>query len=374
MKFFTSLLVLIAFWLGTDSAGARPEYAKKELKPCSYCHVSGTPGIRDAKTGQVTPATRNERGRWYGSHGLSFEGYKPAPAAKQALPHFRPLWRTSLKEAVRKAALADLAGDGKPRLITLNEDGQKAGSALLIVFKWNGKGWDEEARTVYAGKAARMFVGNVTGSGRNAIVTGDSVFTYEGAKLILHPLNRPFDLIGGVRLKDGSARLLTATARNELKTYQVQLNASGASMADAGGMEALPQEQLQWYDLHVTPELEAMLGKEAEGGLVALWKLPEANQTIFYRIRTNPNYEVGSETAGSRKPKYTLKGEAFHLVFGFLDGAELWASPPMASMPSDVTVFPGKGEFSPGFLVLEKESGSSKTCALTFYALEMVRQ
>ena len=148
------------------------------------------------------------------------------------------------------------------------------------------------------------------------------------------------------------------------------LRNEGGSLSESTPLEGLPQEKIAWYDLHVTPELETLVGKEGEGGLLALWKLPETNQAIFYRIRINPDYDVAFESLTSRKLKYTLKGQSYHLVYGFLDGSELWASPPMVALPADVSVFIGKGEFASGFLVLEKEAGADKTCPLTFYALD----
>ncbi|MBC7526895.1 MAG: hypothetical protein H7308_05035 [Chthonomonadaceae bacterium] len=370
MKRNALFLTFIALCAMLSPAFARPEYAKKELKPCSYCHVNASPNLKDMKTGVVYATTRNERGTWYETHDHTFDGYRATVAAKQTLPSFHALWRTSLKDSPRKAALADLSGDGKPRLVTLNEDGEKKGNAKIFLYKWNGKGWDEETNLSYVGRSDRMFVGNLVGNGRPVIATADSIVSLENGKLVQRPLTKSMNLVGAVRLKDNTERIMLAGQDNTLKTYSIVIREGGGSLSASTPLEGLSQEKIAWYDLHVTPELEAVVGKEGEGGLLALWKLPETNQAIFYRIRTNPDYDVAFESLTSRKLKYTLKGQAYHLVYGFLDGAELWASPPMVALPSDVSVYIGKGEFASGFLVLEKEAGADKTCPLTFYALD----
>ncbi len=47
-------------------ANAKPEYAKKEGKPCTFCHVKM--GSKDL----------NDAGKYYKEHNHSLEGYKPA--------------------------------------------------------------------------------------------------------------------------------------------------------------------------------------------------------------------------------------------------------------------------------------------------------
>jgi len=47
-------------------ATAKPEYAKKEGKACTFCHVKA--GQKDL----------NDAGKYYKEHNHSLEGYKPA--------------------------------------------------------------------------------------------------------------------------------------------------------------------------------------------------------------------------------------------------------------------------------------------------------
>jgi hypothetical protein len=70
MKTFRSLLA-VAIISGSmlTLAIAKPEYGKKEGKPCTFCHVKA--GSKDL----------NDAGKYYKEHNHSLEGYK-APEKK----------------------------------------------------------------------------------------------------------------------------------------------------------------------------------------------------------------------------------------------------------------------------------------------------
>lgn len=57
------------------AAGARPQYAAKEGKTCTFCHVKPSGGM------PLTAA-----GQYYRGHGHSLKGYKAAPAKPGAKP------------------------------------------------------------------------------------------------------------------------------------------------------------------------------------------------------------------------------------------------------------------------------------------------
>jgi hypothetical protein len=62
------VVVALAIFSGSllTLATAKPEYAKKEGKPCTFCHVKmGSKELTDA-------------GKYYKEHNHSLEGYKPA--------------------------------------------------------------------------------------------------------------------------------------------------------------------------------------------------------------------------------------------------------------------------------------------------------
>jgi len=68
MKNLKAIIVLAVFsGCMLTIASAKPEYAKKEGKPCTFCHVKmGSKELNDA-------------GKYYKAHDHSLEGYK-APA------------------------------------------------------------------------------------------------------------------------------------------------------------------------------------------------------------------------------------------------------------------------------------------------------
>jgi len=65
MKLF-KVLIAVSIFCGflLTLATAKPEYAKKEGKPCTFCHVKmGSKELKDA-------------GKYYKAHNHSLEGYK----------------------------------------------------------------------------------------------------------------------------------------------------------------------------------------------------------------------------------------------------------------------------------------------------------
>jgi hypothetical protein len=69
-------LIALAIFCGCllSLATAKPEYAKKEGKPCTFCHTKmGSP--------EVTAKSLTDAGKYYKEHDHSLKGYK-APANK----------------------------------------------------------------------------------------------------------------------------------------------------------------------------------------------------------------------------------------------------------------------------------------------------
>ncbi len=67
MKIIRSLLLLtLAAFIAVSMAMSKAEYAKKEGKPCTFCHPAG-------KFKELTDA-----GKYYKGHNHSIEGYKAA--------------------------------------------------------------------------------------------------------------------------------------------------------------------------------------------------------------------------------------------------------------------------------------------------------
>lgn len=66
LKFALPALVMgLGLTISSTTSFAKPEYAKKEKKTCTFCHVKmGSKELNDA-------------GKYYKEHGNSLEGYKP---------------------------------------------------------------------------------------------------------------------------------------------------------------------------------------------------------------------------------------------------------------------------------------------------------
>lgn len=66
-KFVLPAAILMAGLIVSSSpTQAKPEFTRKEKKPCTFCHV-------DAK---AAPKELNDAGKYYTDHGMSLEGYK----------------------------------------------------------------------------------------------------------------------------------------------------------------------------------------------------------------------------------------------------------------------------------------------------------
>src|ERR1051325_318626 len=105
--------------LFATASQAKPEYARKENKPCAYCHVNPAGG-----------GPRNPRGVYYGMHNHTFEGYDEAKVMgtgtavagkKSGAPAFKAAWKLSVPAGARRIAVADTAGDKKTRLLVLDD-------------------------------------------------------------------------------------------------------------------------------------------------------------------------------------------------------------------------------------------------------------
>lgn len=57
-------ILIAGLWMSVSPSYAKPEYARKEKKGCTYCHVQA--GKKDL----------NDAGKYYAAHDHSLEGYK----------------------------------------------------------------------------------------------------------------------------------------------------------------------------------------------------------------------------------------------------------------------------------------------------------
>lgn len=84
----TIAVALLGAMLGQQQkASATPAYAKKEKKPCAYCHVNPQGGGK-----------RNAAGIYYKAHNHSLVGYKPAGGAAAVKAPAKPAPKPSKKK------------------------------------------------------------------------------------------------------------------------------------------------------------------------------------------------------------------------------------------------------------------------------------
>ncbi len=91
-------VVTVLAALGDNTAHAFPAYAKKEGKPCSYCHVNASGGGK-----------RNAAGLWYKAHNLSLVGFVPGTATAATVKKIVPVkakGASAKKKAVPKKPVA----------------------------------------------------------------------------------------------------------------------------------------------------------------------------------------------------------------------------------------------------------------------------
>ena len=244
---------------------ARPAYAQKEGKACQYCHISASPGLisvdPNTKLRTTEPFTRNARGIYYFEHNHTFDGYVERKVmGASAPPVFHFGWRETLADLPRRVAVADVVGDGKPRLITLNEKVNDKLTSVLTVKHWDGKEFVAEFTTETHGPADRLAVGKFAGANRPAVIlTSDALWLWSGKGYAHVPATRPLALFGIARMHDGSERVLVANSPSDIKAYTVDAK-SGDGEWLKDGIAPPNSGQVTWCDMHATPDFFDKIG------------------------------------------------------------------------------------------------------------------
>lgn len=365
-------LAALPLLLACKSALGTEAYAIREQKACQYCHVSGSPGFTDPKTGKSEPTAVNPRGQYYATHNHTFAGYSDRTVMGAAsAPVFHFIWKEELKAPVRRIAVAPVTGDGSPCLITLSEIPGDTQSSLLEVRKWNGK----ELATVASGKAhsppgqlaAGPFGGHVP-----VIVTPDALWLLKGSELVRKPAPRPISILGAARLKSGEERLLVEDGPTAVRAYRIEPDAA-QWLVDP--IPAPASGQVSFGDMHATPDQFDKLGMPAllrEGGVVGLWDVRKFGALFLYYVKPDQDFDVKADPAHPSKPLVTLKSRSSFVVFRDPEqvaGAELWSTPRIPGVVLDVAqTDPRSG--SPALLVLAAPVGPGSPSTLYCFALD----
>ncbi|HLK59354.1 MAG TPA: hypothetical protein VKU00_22530 [Chthonomonadaceae bacterium] len=379
LRLFCLAIPAISALCAVHAAWAKPQYAMKEEKSCQYCHVNVAPGQPDEATGLRQLTTRNPRGIYYQAHNHTFEGYSERQVMGAAAPPvYHLVWKEDLPDAPRRIAVADVTGDGKPRLITLNEDPERRGFAILTVKKWDGKAFTTEFTGAVKALPDKLAVGKFAGKDKPAvIVTGDALWYWDGKTYARKPASRPLPLFGVARLLSGSECLVLGDLGADGKTPVFKAYRVDTSAAEwlTDRSEAPTAKQVSLYDMRADPEFFHAMGIVANG-VIGLWDVRKFGTLFFYYVRGEPILETSGAPGDAKDPKQgkvTSRGIASHVAFrdpSKDQGEELWSTPKMEGMVMDVAQEDGKGSGKPGLLVLTSASDTSKTRMLTFFLLD----
>lgn len=364
------LLLLVPF-----TAGARPDYARKEGRACQYCHVSASPGSFDRATGKRETTARNERGQYYAAHNYSFEGYlERVTTGRPRMPSFRYLWKIDFSDLPRRIAVADVTGDGQPRLIMLHEKPGAKDAAVLTVRRWNGTEFVIEFTADVNAPPTGMQAGHFAGKNRPAvIVTGDALWSWNGKTFLRTPAPATLPLFGAARLKTGEDRLLLAETPQRVVAHQVQL--TGDRWLSAPMDPPAPTQVLR-EDMHATPdffdrmEMPPLLGS---GGIIGLWDIRQDGLLALYHVRLDQDFDIKPDTQKSGQPQFILKAEYYAVAL--LDarstlGVPFWTTPRLDTRPLDIALQSPREDRRPGLLILTAEPKDGKMRTLHFFGLE----
>ena len=368
-------LVLPAFCLiASQKARATAEYARTEAKSCQYCHESGGPGFVDPKTNVKQPSTLNSRGIYYAGHSHTFAGYKePASTVQKSGNILRFAWREELTDLPRRIAVADIKGDGIPRLITLNDVPDHKDRSILMVKRWieGAKGFATEISVEIASPPNLLEVGRFAGKDQpTVILTRDDAWYWDGKTLVRKSSSRSLPLLGVSMARDGAERVLVAENGTGAKAFRVNLRAqAGGLLTD--GVETPHGKQVLWGDMHGETALLDKMGVPETitgGGMFGLWTTPKIASLVLYYPKNERDFDVSNDPEHNNRPKFLYKGDPFSTVLltgG--SGEDLWSSPRLRGNTLDIAVTDAKTAGSPGILVLTSLSQSGIGRTLYFF-------
>jgi len=361
------------------TASARPEYARKEGVACQYCHVNGSPGSLDSLTGKRQSTMRNERGIYYGTHNHSFAGFVDnANTVKNLKPTFRYVWKEEFKTLPRRVAVADVTGDGKPRLISLNEKEGNKTTSTLEVKRWDGAAFKTEFTGDVQAPADGLAVGKFGGADHPAVIlTSDALWAWNGTTFTRRPAAAPMSILGTTRLQDGSERVLLAPNSKSLLAYKVNLASIKQNDWLVDPVPAPSPPQNVWGDMHSTPEYLSALGVPDQlgaGGLFGIWYIKKAN--VYYIYQLDRDTTIGPDPQNPGKPKVSYTNTYFITFRETQSGNTLWTSPKLPGEGLDLILDDPKRGGKPGLLVLfngttpVNATTAGKGRTLVFFSME----
>ena len=353
----------------------------KEGRACGYCHTSGSPATINVASGQREPVDLNHRGMYYAKNGYSFAGYvekiKPVVAPP---PLFQFVERIALPDSARRIAVATVAGDNMPRLVTLNEKPDTKDSSVLTIQKWNGKAFVTEFHADTPGAPDKLAVGRFTQEGPTVILTSKALWYWNGKTYICKVAAQSVNLLGSVRYRraDGTEKVLVLKNSDEMWEYRVDVNVAAGGNYLTGGthLEALPASQVMSIDMHNTPEgFEKLVlpQKFTAGGIMGLMTAKKTGRLLLYHVDLDQDIDVKNGNADG-KPKFIVKSQGW--IVGVDDPRvvsviNLFCTPRLAGNIYDVATESIYGDGASALLILTSEGPEKKGRSLYSYTMNV---
>ena len=344
MKYAHTLKIamsLIGLSLLAGAAQARPEYAAKEGKACSYCHVNPAGG-----------GPRNPRGVYYGMHDHSFAGYDEAKV--MGAPHFISAWKITVPAGTRRIAIADVTGDKQPRLLALGEVN------TLSINRVTRDGLVKEDSIDLGPDAVHFAAGHFAKDRPALIAVPGAIFYKDGDKYTRKDAPGLKTIDGTARFAKGTETLF-AYEEGGIKTWTVDLAATDPLAP--GRLLPQPQDSagiVRAEVLHASPEKLAALNipdPAAKSGVVGGFDPREDGRFYLFApvVEANGTYlEIVNKDA--------LSGG---------DTTPVWKSGKIEGKVLDVAAGrdPRDGKQT-GLFVLRTTGDDGKDRVIEFYALD----
>ncbi len=327
-------LVMSGLMLVAGAGYAKPEYAKKEMKACGYCHVNPAGG-----------GPRNAKGMYYGMHDHTFKGLAP---------EYKSLWKMDVSNSAQRIALGDVTGDKTARVILVGADGKATVNKV-------GDGKLTEEASIDLGKdSKKVVVGNYAKGKPAVIVVPGAVFFKDGDKYTRKEAKDISDVNGHARFSDGTENAFFFAGGGPPDAWGIDLAAdkgvtAGHDFVDPG------QGGGVYSELIVRPSVDIM----------AMLQIPEEGQKTQVLGIYDPRNEGKLYQWLTWAPK---EGGAYIVVSEFTGlgpAAEfkpIWKSPKLAGKIIDVAVGADpKGSKNAGFLILTQDGDKRN---LEFFALD----
>jgi hypothetical protein len=269
--------------------------------------------------------------------------------------------------------VGDVAGDGKPRLVTLHESPDNKTLSVLMVRRWNGTAFAVEFKSEFTSPSDKLQVGKFAGADKPAIILcAASYWRWDGKTYVRKDASQPLNLLGATRMRSGEERCLIAHSATDIRAYKVDTSAPGGTWLSDGIPAPTNSKDLQWGAMHASNDFFLEMGMNplvADGGVLGIWDPEQKGVKDIYYVKADRDVDVVPGTQNSKKPQFKIKSESFFVTVLDAEGKDLWMSPRLEMRPLDVCVENARGDKKRGLLILLKEPTAGKPRRLGFFEL-----